>query len=282
MTPLETLSFILDLIANLVGVFGIPFAVWRLYTNWQEEKRRQQPISVELFCDETDTVIQLPVNVKRANFSRAELLGYLGMVSKTGNRYDLSHLSNQAFFEELQRIQNSPNPETLRIPCSPREIAQFKEKNDFLTGVDVTIPVIPPTAVPPILLNFTHPLTADQLAHISDLIGQPISDYRHIPLQLDNSRPFPGQLDAILDSLNLTPDQWQTSPFLVNPPAYAPAAVTLLADLHGRMGYFPATIRTRPVPNTTPPHYEIGEIINLQAARDQARSTRRKQVDNAG
>lgn len=274
MTPLETLSFTLDLIANIVSVFGIPFAVWRLYTNWQEDKRRQQLISVELFGNETDTVIQLPVSVKRDNFTRAELLGYLSMISKSPkNRYDLAYLSEQAFFEELQRIQNGRQPETLRIPCTAHEIAQFKGGGDWLPPAN-TKPASPPTAVAPFLLNFTHPLTADQLGQIVDLIGQPINDHRHIPLQLDNGRSFPNQIRELLNNLNLTPEQWQTAPILINPPAYAPATATLMAELHGRMGYFPAAIRLRPIPDSSPTQYEVAEIVNLQTVRDGARQQR--------
>jgi hypothetical protein len=33
-------------------------------------------------------------------------------------------------------------------------------------------------------------------------------------------------------------------------------------------------LRTRPVPNSTPPQYEAAEIINLQAVRDEARKRR--------
>jgi hypothetical protein len=51
-------------------------------------------------------------------------------------------------------------------------------------------------------------------------------------------------------------------------------AVTLLAELHGRMGYFPAMLRLRPVTGSTPPRFEVAEIINLQTVRDRARSRR--------
>jgi len=51
-------------------------------------------------------------------------------------------------------------------------------------------------------------------------------------------------------------------------------AVTLLAYLHGLMGYFPAVIRLRPVEGSTPPQYEVAEVINLQAVREEARCAR--------
>ena len=77
-----------------------------------------------------------------------------------------------------------------------------------------------------------------------------------------------------MEGLGLTPQEWQGGDFLVNPPAYNFAAVTLLAELHGRMGYFPAIIRIRPAAGSTPPRFETAEIINLQNVRDSARRGR--------
>ena len=47
-----------------------------------------------------------------------------------------------------------------------------------------------------------------------------------------------------------------------------------LAELHGRMGYYPPVVRLRPVPDSLPPRYEVAEILNLQAVRDDARRKR--------
>ncbi|MCS7301391.1 MAG: CRISPR-associated protein Csx15 [Fimbriimonadales bacterium] len=51
-------------------------------------------------------------------------------------------------------------------------------------------------------------------------------------------------------------------------------AATLLAELHGRMGYFPPVLRLRPVEGAVPPRFEVAEILNLQQIRDTARSQR--------
>jgi hypothetical protein len=40
------------------------------------------------------------------------------------------------------------------------------------------------------------------------------------------------------------------------------------------MGYFPAVLRLRPVPDSNPPQFEVAEIVNLQAVRDAARLRR--------
>ena len=126
-----------------------------------------------------------------------------------------------------------------------------------------------------LLLNFSHPLTEAQRAQIESITGQPITETRRVPAQFDNARPFSEQIRQLVDSLKLSPEDWQTRPMLVNPPAYNFAALTLLAELHGRMGYFPAIIRIRPVPESTPPRYEAAEIINLQSVRENARLKRK-------
>ncbi|MCB8954065.1 MAG: hypothetical protein H6650_18835 [Ardenticatenales bacterium] len=125
-----------------------------------------------------------------------------------------------------------------------------------------------------IVINFTHPLTPDQQDQLARLAGRAIAEIRNIPCQFDNAQPFAIQVAARVDAAALTPRQWQTAPILINPPAYAPAAGILIAELHGRMGYFPALIRTRPLHGSTPPQFEIAEIINLQAIRDHARTRR--------
>jgi hypothetical protein len=78
----------------------------------------------------------------------------------------------------------------------------------------------------------------------------------------------------LVDAVGLSPAEWQTTPLLVNPPSLNVIAVTLLAELHGRMGYFPAVIRLRPVAGSTPQQFEVAEILNLQAVREAARTRR--------
>jgi hypothetical protein len=125
-----------------------------------------------------------------------------------------------------------------------------------------------------ILLNFGHPLTEDHLQHIQELAGQPIARVIDIHTHFDHRRPFAEQVAELVEALGFTARQWQTAAFLINPPALNLIAVTLLAELHGRMGYFPAVIRLRPVAGSTPPQFEVAEVINLQAVRDAARMTR--------
>lgn len=125
-----------------------------------------------------------------------------------------------------------------------------------------------------LILNYSHPLTPAQRDALAALAGRPIDEVRDLMAHLDHARPFAEQAAELADAARLSPAEWQSRPMLINPPAFAPAAAVLVAELHGRMGYFPAVIRIRPVAGSTPPVYEAAEIINLQAVRDAARSRR--------
>ncbi len=125
-----------------------------------------------------------------------------------------------------------------------------------------------------ILLNFAHPLTDPQREQIESLAGQPIAREIHLPAQFDPQQPFAPQLDALLARVGLTAEQWQTESILVNLPSLNFITALLLADLHGRMGYFPPCLRLRPIKDALPPRFEVAEILNLQARRDAARATR--------
>ena len=125
-----------------------------------------------------------------------------------------------------------------------------------------------------ILINLSHPLSAEQRAQIENLAKQPITRAIRQMAQFDLNQPFFPQTIALVDALNLTPAEWQQESILLVLPALNFGAATLLAELHGRCGYFPPIVRTRPVSGSLPPRFEVAEIINLQAIRDQARMRR--------
>jgi hypothetical protein len=125
-----------------------------------------------------------------------------------------------------------------------------------------------------IVLNFSHPLTPAHREQIEALTGAAVDDVIEIKTHFDNGQPFEPQLAALLAEIPLTPEDWQTAPLLINPPSFNYVAVLLLAELHGRMGYFPACIRLRPVADAVPPRFEVAEILNLQEVRNGAREGR--------
>ena len=130
-----------------------------------------------------------------------------------------------------------------------------------------------------ILLNFSHPITPEQQAQVETLIGQKIEKIIHIPVQFEHAGPYLPQLVQVMEQIMLTPQELQSAPILVNLPSFNAIAALVLAELHGRMGYFPPVVRMRPVEGGIPPRYEAAEILNLQSVRDTAR-TRRSQGIN--
>lgn len=125
-----------------------------------------------------------------------------------------------------------------------------------------------------ILLNFSHPITPAQQTQIEALTGQTIVRVVEAMPQFDEQQPFGPQLAALVTQVALTPAQWQSEPLLVVLPSLNFIAAALLAELHGRMGYFPPVVRTRPVANAVPRRYEVAEILDLQGVREAARSKR--------
>jgi|SRR5579884_2589423 len=125
------------------------------------------------------------------------------------------------------------------------------------------------------ILNFGHHLTFEQRAQIETLANTPIEEVRTIDVRKINLvQSLKPQIISIIDSVGLSSEEWQTRSLLINPPGYAPAALVLLAELHGRIGHFPSLIRLRPIANSTPTTYEVAELINLQTIREEARHRR--------
>jgi hypothetical protein len=125
-----------------------------------------------------------------------------------------------------------------------------------------------------LLINFSHPLTSAQCTCIERLSGQAIDRIINIKTQFDPDQPFVEQAQQVVEAVGLCPDEWQTVPLLVNLPGLSAIAALVLAELHGRCGYFPAIVRLKPVLQTTPPRFEVAEIMNLQTVREAARQQR--------
>ena len=125
-----------------------------------------------------------------------------------------------------------------------------------------------------IIVNFSHPLTAEQRERIEELAGQPVERVIEVPVQFDEDIPFAEQVADLVAAAGLTPEEWQSLPVLVNLPSYAPIVATLLAYLHGLLGYFPSALRIRPERRGAMTVFTVAEILPLQEVRDQARVAR--------
>ena len=125
------------------------------------------------------------------------------------------------------------------------------------------------------ILNFSHPLTGEQLRQVKDLLPEyDVENVCTVKCQLDHCRSFADQAKELVDAIGWTGQQWQSEAIIVLLPALSAAAGAVLAELHGRCGYFPSIIRLAPIPNTTPPKFAVAEIVNLAQLRDEARARR--------
>ncbi len=125
-----------------------------------------------------------------------------------------------------------------------------------------------------ILLNFSHPITPEQQAQIEALAKNSVEKIVAVPIHFQQDAPFLPQLRAALEAVTFSPQEWQTLPIVVNLPSFNYISALTLAELHGRMGYFPPIVRLKPVEGALPPRFEVAEVINLQAVRDDARKLR--------
>ncbi len=125
-----------------------------------------------------------------------------------------------------------------------------------------------------IVLNFSHPLTEEQKIQIEAITGEKVEEIRQLKVSFDNGRSFVPQVKELVEQCGFSTEEWQTERIIVVPPSLNFIAVTLIAELHGRMGYFPPIVRLRPVEGAVPPKFEVAEIIDLQTVRDRARRER--------
>ena len=125
-----------------------------------------------------------------------------------------------------------------------------------------------------VIVNFSHPLTSAQLVAIERLSGKTLERVIEVKTLYDHALPFAEQARASIEAAGLSSEEWQTLPLLINLPSLNVIAALLLAEMHGRAGYFPAVFRLRPVIGVTPPQFEVAEILNLQAVRETARQRR--------
>lgn len=123
------------------------------------------------------------------------------------------------------------------------------------------------------VVNFSHPITAEQQDAIAAIAGQPVDHVIDVPSQLDLGADVETQVSSIVESCGLTSYQWQTLPILVNLPALSVSAGVVLSEISGRCGFLPSVLTIRRADGLAP-KFEVAGIVNLQRVRDQARRNR--------
>ncbi|HBK69900.1 MAG TPA: hypothetical protein DDZ91_14770 [Firmicutes bacterium] len=124
------------------------------------------------------------------------------------------------------------------------------------------------------IVNFSHPLTTEQLQQIAAITNQDVEEVIEVSSQIDPNNSLSPQIEEMLESTGFSISDWQTLALIINLPALNFSSAVMLAHLHGRMGYFPSVLRLRPVSDVVPSRFEVAEIINLQGIREAARKLR--------
>jgi hypothetical protein len=119
MDILGVIASVLQLVSTFIIV-----AVW-LWRNSFEKRRLNQPVKVLL--EYGGQTLTLPLELRRGDVTRAEVLGRLGMIPLIKSpRFSLSYTSKQQFLVDLQKvIEANESSSTLRIPCQKEEFEQF-------------------------------------------------------------------------------------------------------------------------------------------------------------
>ena len=109
----------LEFIANLLGILAVVVAV----TQWTAAKAAA-PIQVTLHRGAGDANVVLRFTIPRSQFSRAELLGRLGMFAK-GGRFNIASFSSPSMLNKIDAVITG-RKKTVDILLTEAEVEQFQ------------------------------------------------------------------------------------------------------------------------------------------------------------
>lgn len=119
---------ILDIIGNISNFFGFVGGIFAILI-WMKLKtfdRLDEPVAVFLKLASGEQKIELPLQMRRRDLTRAEFLGRMGMIPmrEKGKRFSIRFLFTPEFIAGINRVADGKS-NTLEIPCSKEEIDQF-------------------------------------------------------------------------------------------------------------------------------------------------------------
>ena len=127
----------MSLAADLIGILGVffSFGAWlkaRQIQRELEEERKRQGRGITVVLQSGGKRIELPVELRRAELSRAEVLGRIGMIpmKESGKRFSLEYLNTPEFLRQLNQVITGQGEAILTIPCKNEELEQFNLKLD--------------------------------------------------------------------------------------------------------------------------------------------------------
>lgn len=127
-----------------------------------------------------------------------------------------------------------------------------------------------------LVLNFSgHPVLSGQLDAIQTMMLWPVSEVIDVEVgTIAEDRKFVASIVRAIEKIGLSPEQWQSAGIVAVPAGYSAIWSVILAELHGRLGYFPDVVHLRPTPPGSAEKYEVAEILNLRDIRHSSREKR--------
>jgi hypothetical protein len=127
-----------------------------------------------------------------------------------------------------------------------------------------------------LIINFSgHPVLPGQQQDIGQMMHWPSPEVIDVSLgNVTEDHNFVSTIEKAVEKITLSPEEWQATPLVVIPAGYAAIWSVVLAELHGRLGYFPDVVRLRPAKTVSNEKFEVAEIMNLREVRHNSRDKR--------
>lgn len=132
-----TLLTLMGNFADIIGILGAIFATLAWFNTrkirqetTKERTRQNQKVKVILKNYDKNKTLELPVEMSRVEFSRAELLGRIGMIPTKNpkERFSINYFNSKEFFQQLDQVRSGSGNHDFVIPCTENEIGQFNIK----------------------------------------------------------------------------------------------------------------------------------------------------------
>jgi hypothetical protein len=122
----------ISLIADIVGILGAVFALLAWVQAGQinkkiEQEQRRQNKRINVILRNGMQPLELPIELRRAELTRAEILGRIGMIpmKEKGKRFSLGYLNTPEFLRRINELTEGHRDSVLEIPCTEEELNQF-------------------------------------------------------------------------------------------------------------------------------------------------------------
>jgi len=127
-----------------------------------------------------------------------------------------------------------------------------------------------------LIINFSgHPVLPGQQQDIGQMMHWSSSEVINVSIgNVPEDHNFVPSIEKSVEKIPLSPEEWQSIPVVVIPSGYSQIWSVVMAELHGRLGYFPDVVRLRFSSSISNEKFEVAEIMNLREVRHNSRDKR--------